>query len=99
MSDAMKKVHKLVKVVEDEAKKVKLEVGQVAVLPGSPDQLVVTFIISEEAVEDEDTAAKRKLDNDFNSIVGGLGLEEIDSKTKGKLDDMDETLRKWQAGE
>lgn len=99
MSDAMKKVHKLVKVVETEAQKLKLEAGQVVVIPGEPDQLVVTFIISEEAVEDEATAAKRKLDNDFNSIVGGLGLEEIDSKTKGKLDDMDETLKKWMEGD
>ncbi len=98
MSDALKKVHKLVKVVEDEAKKLKLEAGQVVLIPGEPDQLVVTFIISEEAVEDEATTEKRKLDDDFNSIVGGLNLDEIDSKTKDKLDDMDDTLKKWMDG-
>lgn len=107
--DALSKLKQLCKRVEDMAQEHHLTAAQISLIPTTgdrvgPDQLVVTFLISEEAVEDEAQAEKRRLDAEFDALVGGAFKKStvanpVDGKLADKVDDMEETLRKWQNGE
>lgn len=109
MSEPLSDLKKLCKRIEEMAEEHHLTAAQISLIPTTgdrvgPDQIVVTFLISEEAVEDEAQAEKRKLDAEFDALVGGAFKKStvanpIDGKLAEKVDDMEETLRKWQNGE
>lgn len=109
MSETMDNLAKLRKVVEKAAEEMDLKMGPFSVMPAVPgtpipDTLTVTFIVTPEAVETMDETEQRRIDAEFEAMINGgslakdKNLNPLDDKTQGKVDGLNDDLRKWMEG-